>query len=169
MLTVLRFILVPIFGYYLYKQDYLASVILFTVSGVTDVLDGYIARKYNLVTSWGKIADPLADKLTQVTALVFLAINQIIPLFVVIIVMAKELLIGVGSLLLYKKSNFIVSANWYGKLATVIFYFSVVLIIVMKLFNKEEIYINILVGMSIFAALFAFFRYCLEYLKIRKL
>ncbi|HOA55264.1 MAG TPA: CDP-alcohol phosphatidyltransferase family protein, partial [Clostridiales bacterium] len=60
-LTILRFLLIPVFAYFLSSRNYLVAVLLFLAGGLTDVLDGYVARKYNLITSWGKIADPLAD------------------------------------------------------------------------------------------------------------
>jgi cardiolipin synthase len=96
------------------------------LGGITDVLDGYIARKFNLITSFGKLADPLADKMMQITALVLLTMQQKIPAVILIIVIAKEAFMGAGSILLYKKENFVVSANWYGKLATVIFFVAII-------------------------------------------
>jgi len=81
---------IPFFGYYLYNERYTVAVILFLLAGVTDVLDGIIARKFNMVTSFGKLADPLADKLMQLTALTILTIQDIIPLPVLIIVVAKS-------------------------------------------------------------------------------
>src|SRR3989339_291809 len=132
MLTIFRFLIVPIFGYYLYSEQYIISIFLFLFGGLTDVLDGYIARKYNMVTSWGKFADPIADKFLQITALVFLSINKLIPFSILIIVILKEVFMVLGSILLYKKDNYVVSANWYGKFATVIFYIAILCIIIMR-------------------------------------
>jgi cardiolipin synthase len=142
-------------------NNYLAAVILFLIGGLTDVLDGYIARKYNLITSFGKLADPLADKLMQITALVLLVIQQKLPLFVLMIVAVKELLMGIGSLSLLRKDKVVVSANWYGKLATVVFYFAILMLI----FDFSYGWILILI--AVIATLYAFFMYAKSYVNIK--
>ena len=70
-LTILRFILIPIILYFIFTGHYLLGFIFFTISGITDILDGAIARKFNLVPNFGKLMDPLADKLTQIWLLSF--------------------------------------------------------------------------------------------------
>ncbi len=174
LLTVIRFSLIPLFGYFLFKEQYVVAVVLFLLSGLTDILDGYIARKYGLVTSWGKFADPLADKLMQITALILLCVvHKLIPYIVLLIVMAKELLLGAGMLFLYKKQNVIASANWYGKAATVIFYVAIVMTIVLKRIEKlkdpqADILVGVLIALAVVSTLFAFFMYAMEFRKIRK-
>jgi cardiolipin synthase len=164
-LTGIRFILIPIFGYYLYREQYTTAVVLFLLGGITDVLDGYIARKYNLITSWGKLADPLADKLMQITALILLTIQHKIPVLILVIITTKELLMGLGSILIYRNKKYVVSANWYGKMATVIFYFAVAAIII---FDLNSLYNNIFIGIAVLCTLFAFFMYLLSYIRINK-
>ena len=61
-LTILRFIFIPIILYFIFTGNYILGIIFFTISGITDVLDGFIARKFNLVSNFGKLMDPLADK-----------------------------------------------------------------------------------------------------------
>lgn len=163
-ITVIRFIIIPFFGYFLYNRNYLIAVVFFLLAGFSDFLDGYIARKLNMITNWGKIADPLADKLMQITALVLLTILQKIPSVILVIVLAKEIFMGLGSVLLYRKQKYVVSANWYGKLATVIFHLSVTIIM---LFDLNELYNSIFIGISVIATLFAFYMYSLAYRKIR--
>ncbi|HHW48036.1 MAG TPA: CDP-diacylglycerol--glycerol-3-phosphate 3-phosphatidyltransferase [Clostridiaceae bacterium] len=164
-LTVIRFILIPVFGYYLFHEQYKVALLLFLLAGLTDVLDGYIARAFNMVTPWGKLADPLADKLMQITALVLLTYLRKIPIIIVIIVGIKELFMGLGSIVLYKKRQYVVSANWYGKLATVIFYFAVVMII---MFDMSKFYNYLFIGIAVFSTLFAFFMYLNSYRKISR-
>ena len=169
-LTALRLVLVPIFGYYLYAQQYSIAAVLFFLAGITDILDGVIARKFNMITSWGKLADPLADKLMQMTALAILTIQKLIPLPVLIIVVAKEAFMITGSVLLYKKVKFVAQANWYGKLATVIFFLAIVMTIAIKSSQIIDVYtdtlINVFVMLAVFSTLFAFFMYSLEFRKI---
>ncbi|MDP4092562.1 MAG: CDP-alcohol phosphatidyltransferase family protein [Bacillota bacterium] len=165
-LTVIRFIIIPIFGFFLFKESYTLAVILFLLGGLTDVLDGYIARKFNLVTSWGKLADPVADKLMQITALTILTfVIKRIPIPIVLIVVAKEVFMGIGSISLYKKEHHVVSANWYGKLATVVFYLAIMVIIV---FNLKEPYSGIFVGIALLPTIFAFIMYVTTFSKIRR-
>lgn len=166
LLTTLRFLIIPVFGFYLFREHYITAVLLFLFSGITDVLDGYIARKYDMVTSWGKLADPIADKLVQITALVLLVVNNKMPGIVLVIIGAKEMLMLVGSITLYKKDNFIVSANWYGKMATVVFYIAVGFLI---LFRCNGYYANILISIMVGSTIFALIMYYIQtYRAVRK-
>ena len=101
---------------------------IFVLSGITDVIDGYIARHFNMITNFGMIYDPFADKLMQITAVICLVILDMIPKWLLAIVIAKELtMIVIGGILYLRK--IVVRSNWYGKTATVIFYASVLCII----------------------------------------
>lgn len=171
-LTILRFILIPFFAYFLYTEHYITSVILFLAGGLTDVLDGYIARKCNLVTSWGKIADPMADKLMQITALVILTFSGKIPFELLAIIIAKEALMGIGAIVLYKQDNYVVSASWYGKIVTVIFYMAIIMLIFDKPFNRIILlgvpFNRLFFLLAVFMALFAFYMYAKSYKLIKK-
>ena len=70
LLTLIRFILVPFIIVLVFQEKYLEAFIVLTTSGLTDVLDGYIARKFNFITDFGKLMDPLADKVTQISILI---------------------------------------------------------------------------------------------------
>ncbi len=171
-LTALRLLIVPFLGYFLFLENYTAGIILFAAGGATDVLDGYIARKYNLVTKWGKVFDPLADKLMQITALVLLTYHQLIPVIVPIIVVGKEFLMMLGGIMLYKKGKTVIGANWYGKMATVIFYFAILATIIFKMdvfINKYTTSAaNISIGLAVLCTLFAFVMYGVIYVRISK-
>ena len=133
-LTILRFLLIPIIIVYIVKDKYIEAFIYLTISGLTDVLDGFIARKYNFITNFGKLVDPLADKTTQVAILVTLALKNIIPMWILITVFVKEFAMVAGASFLYGK-ELVVSSKWYGKLATVLFYFAIVSSFVIKYWN----------------------------------
>lgn len=124
-LTILRFILIPFIILYIAKDKYIEAFIFLTLSGLTDVLDGIIARKFNFITNFGKLIDPLADKATQVSILVTLALKDIIPMWILIIVFIKEFVMVSGASFLYGK-ELVVSSKWYGKLSTVLFYVAIV-------------------------------------------
>ena len=125
MLTILRFLLIPIIIILAFEHNYIAAIVVLTISGFTDVLDGYIARKFNFITDFGKLMDPLADKATQVALLGTLTIQRIIPIWIIVIVIIKEFLMISGASFLYGK-ELVVSSKWYGKLATVLFYIAIV-------------------------------------------
>lgn len=124
-LTIVRFLLIPVIVLFSLNNNYIATIIVLTISGITDILDGFIARRYNLISDFGKLMDPLADKATQLTILVILSIKEIIPFWIMIVVLSKEILMIAGASFLYKK-ELVVSSKWYGKLATVLFYVAIV-------------------------------------------
>ncbi|MCI9000326.1 MAG: CDP-diacylglycerol--glycerol-3-phosphate 3-phosphatidyltransferase [Clostridia bacterium] len=133
-LTILRFILIPFIVGYLSEENYILAFVFLTLSGLTDVLDGFIARKFNFITNFGKLIDPLADKATQVSVLATLTLQHIIPLWILIIVLLKECIMIAGASFLYGK-ELVVSSKWYGKLSTVLFYIAIVSSFFIKQFN----------------------------------
>jgi cardiolipin synthase len=124
-LTITRFFLIPAIVVFILKGHYVGAIIVLTISGITDILDGFIARKFNLITDFGKLADPLADKSTQLAILITLSILEIFPLWILLVVLLKEFIMIAGVSFLYGK-EIIVSSKWYGKLATVLFYIAIV-------------------------------------------
>ena len=131
-LTIIRLLLIPIIVFYIFSGNYILAFVFFTISGITDIADGFIARKFNLISNFGKLMDPLADKLTQICTLTSLVICDIIPLWILVIVLLKEFIMIVGASFLYGK-DVVVYSKWYGKLATVLFYIA----IVVSLINKQ--------------------------------
>ena len=123
-LTVARFILIPFIIYYIATDQFILALIFLIISGLTDVLDGWIARKFNFITNFGKLIDPLADKATQIAVLLCLAFKEIIPYWIIIVVALKEAAMIAGASFLYGK-QLVVSSRWFGKLATVLFYIAI--------------------------------------------
>ena len=123
-LTVARFILIPFIIYYIATDRFILALIFLIISGLTDVLDGWIARKFNFITNFGKLIDPLADKATQIAVLLCLAFKEIIPYWIIIVVALKEAAMIAGASFLYGK-QLVVSSRWFGKLATVLFYIAI--------------------------------------------
>ena len=136
-LTIIRFILIPFIFTSVVNNDYLAALIIFTISAITDILDGYIARKYNYITDLGKLIDPLADKLTQVSLLLSLSILKILPWWIFAIVFIKECVMVISASLLYKRKDVVVYSKWYGKLATVLFYLAIVVSLIVNQFYVQ--------------------------------
>ena len=140
-LTILRFIFIPIILYFIFTGNYILGIVFFTISGITDVLDGFIARKFNLISNFGKLMDPLADKLTQISVLAALVTVKIIPVWILTIVVLKELIMVIGASFLYGK-DVVVYSKWYGKLATVLFYLAIVISLITKQFNLTGFWTN---------------------------
>lgn len=163
-LTTIRFFLIPVF-YIIYfssmKNSMEIAIIIFLVSGITDILDGYIARKYNLVTKWGTVLDPLADKLMTLTVLFCLSSSKIIPFWIFILILFKELFMIIGGINLFKYKK-VIPAKYYGKLSTVLFYLS---IIVMAFYTNIGIYI---LYAALAMTLFAFIKYLISFLDMKK-
>ena len=160
-LTILRFILIPIILYFIFTKHYLLGFIFFTISGITDILDGAIARKFNLVTNFGKLMDPLADKLTQISVLATLVFQKIIPFWILVVVLLKELLMIIGASFLYGK-DVVVYSKWFGKLATVLFYLAIVCSLINKEFALTGVWQNldfILYCIAVIATVFSFVMY----------
>ena len=168
-LTVLRFFLIPFAVYYLVNDQYLIAIAFICISGLTDVLDGAIARKFNFITNFGKLIDPLADKITQLSLLGTLVLKGIIPLWILIIVLLKEATMVAGASFLYGK-ELVVSSKWYGKAATVLFYLAIILSMIFKDFHIETqlglILYYIAVAMTVFSLIMYFREFYMQgYLK----
>ena len=97
---------------------FLVLLTLFCIGSITDYFDGEIARKKNLITTFGKFLDPIADKLLVVASLLVLAEFDLIPVWIIFITEARELLVAASRMLQAKNGN-VVAASWYGKVKTV--------------------------------------------------
>lgn len=122
-LTIFRMILVPVFvAVILIWPDSqtmrLIADLIFIVASLTDMLDGKIARKYNLITDFGKFMDPLADKLLVVSAMICLISTGQIPAWIVIIIVGREFVIS-GFRLIASDNGVVIAANYWGKFKTV--------------------------------------------------
>lgn len=133
-LTIIRFLLIAPIVVAIVQQNYLFAFIILTISGITDILDGAIARKYEVISTFGKLLDPLADKLTQLAVLTTLTLTAIIPFWILAIVFIKEAIMIAGASFLYGK-ELIVSSKWWGKLATVLFYIAIVISLIQQQFS----------------------------------
>lgn len=130
-LSLLRILIVPFFAWFFMKDQLAVAVALLVLSGLTDMVDGFLARKLNQVTELGKMLDPFADKLTQGVVALCLAIKFPVIGPVLLVFIFKELLMLCCAVFLLKKRKRPCAAKWYGKVATVLFYISVAAIVVM--------------------------------------
>ena len=124
-LTMIRLALIGVFVVFYVQGRLYWAMATFIVASLTDFLDGFIARRYHLVTNFGKLMDPLADKLMLITALVCLTVSGRVPLWLMAAIIAKELLMVVGAYVLLKH-GVVVQAKFIGKLSTVVFMLAVI-------------------------------------------
>ena len=168
-ISLIRILLITPFVVFFLYGDYITAAVMLVVSGISDFLDGVIARKFHQESELGKILDPLADKLTLIAVGVCLIFIEPFVLPLMIIMVTKDLLMLVGGSIVIKQGVIPPKSKWYGKLSTVLFYFTVSLIVVMKIFN----YVNrplsiILVAFTAFMMLFSLVNYIGMYIQIQK-
>lgn len=171
-LSVIRILLIFVFVYTFFVLDNLyAALIIFLVAGATDVLDGFLARRYNWITKLGKILDPLADKLMQFAALICLLIEGLIPWWFATAFFVKEAFILLAGLIVIKRRDVAVVSKWYGKLAVCLFYATIAVSIIFKDFLASNTIISVLIFIPAaafaLAALVAYIKHY-SYLKAEK-
>lgn len=167
-LSYIRIILVPIYVYVFIHanepNEYILSVFIVILSAVTDLLDGIIARKFGIITDWGKIIDPLADKLMQ-AAMLFTVIFKFKGIyFLIILFILKELVSFLVSAFLYKRGKHLNGAIWYGKVCTVVLY--IVMLILIARPNLKSAIVILLIVIASFFMIVSFVAYMLEYKKL---
>ena len=151
-LTVMRIILIPViilisifpysqvgieipvfqFGFVSLSLINILALVLFCIASFTDFLDGYLARKHNLVTTFGKFADPIADKLLVTTMFVLFAAQGVIPVVPVLIMVARDTIVD-GIRMIASTNGIVMAAGYLGKLKTVVQMLSVILILLNNL------------------------------------
>ena len=140
-LTVARMIIVPFLVVFLLtgwggEANRYISLVLFVVASVTDWFDGYLARKNNLVTNFGKFMDPLADKLLVCSAMICMIDLKRLPAWFVIIIIAREFIIS-GFRLIAAENGIVIAANYWGKFKTV----SQMIMIILLILHFDGIFV----------------------------
>lgn len=132
-LTILRVLMIPFFVFFL-LTDYAGAsskwiaLVIFVLASLTDLLDGKIARKYNLVTNFGKFMDPLADKLLVCAALICLVEKNMLAAWMVILIISREFIIS-GFRLIASDNGVVIAASYWGKFKTVFQMLMIILLI----------------------------------------
>lgn len=129
LLCYVRFLLVGWFLYLYLNEQYLMSALVIALGGITDFLDGQIARRCNMITELGKIIDPLADKAMQLAIAIALSTRYPLMIILLILFIVKEGFQGICCLIGLKKGKKLDGALWFGKVSTAIFYILTVLLI----------------------------------------
>ncbi len=119
-LSFVRLGLIPLMvWFYCGKQEYVWAGVILVISALTDVIDGFIARKFNMISDLGKVLDPIADKFTQGAMLLCLLLRFSLMLMPLVLMIAKEIFMSISGYAVIKKRGIVLGAHWHGKAATV--------------------------------------------------
>ena len=167
MLSFFRLCLIPVIVWlYTVKQDHFLTLIILVLSGVTDIVDGIIARKCNMISDFGKAFDPVADKLTQMAMLFCLVSRFPYMMIPFVLLVVKEVFTGITALITIKRTNTVKGAVWHGKLTTIALYS--MMAIHLLWYNIPRTVSLILVGVCIGIMLMSFIMYSIQNIKAIK-
>ncbi len=149
LLSLVRILLIPVIVILYVQYDrYVEAVIVIILSAITDIADGIIARKFNMISDFGKFLDPLADKLTQAALIICLTSLYPVMLYLILFMLFKELFLFALSYITFKKTSIVKGAKWFGKVTTVLLY---IVMIILFLFPEIPYTIaQILIGLCFF-------------------
>ena len=163
-----RIILIPIFmAVYIgadSRVDYIAAAVILGISGLTDCFDGKVARHFNMITEWGKVLDPVADKLTQAAVFISLSFRYPTMRYLVILFVVKEMFMGIMGAVMLKKGSMMDGARWYGKLCTAVLYgamFMLLLVVDLSYFAA-----GLIISICIIMNIFSFACYIVYYVRV---
>ena len=166
-LSFFRLCLIPVIVWlYTVKQDYLWTLLILLFSAVTDIVDGIIARKCNMISDFGKAFDPVADKLTQMAMLFCLVSRFPYMMIPFVLLVVKEVFTGITALITIKRTNTVKGAVWHGKLTTIALYS--MMAIHLLWYNIPSTVSLILVGICIGIMLMSFILYTIQNIKAIK-
>ena len=167
LLSFFRLCLIPVFMWlYCVEKNYLWTGIILILSGLTDTVDGIIARKFNMISDLGKVLDPIADKLTQ-TAMLFCLLTRF-PLMIapLALMVVKEFFMGVTGLLVIRKTGEVFGADWHGKVNTWLLYAMMILHVFW--YNIPDTVSRVLIGICVIMMLISLVLYGRHNLKALK-
>lgn len=171
-LSVFRMCLVPVFAvlfFWEYPAHLWYAIAVFFLAGATDVLDGHLARKNGWFSELGKVLDPLADKLMQCTALFCFYVKDIIPFWLLLIYVLKELAIIAGALFIFRRESIVVKSGFWGKFAVCVFYAGIAALAYIHYFDMTDVVsVGVVSGIMISFAAVALIQYSREYIHSQK-
>lgn len=169
-LSLLRLALIPVFAVLYLNGRVEWAIVALVVSGLSDAVDGYIARRFNQITDIGKLLDPMADKITQFVVLVCVTINNPRMWLLVAVCFVKEVAQAIGGFLLLHRGDVVRGSLWFGKVYTLVFYIVMAVFVLFELCGwvMETWLFWLLTGLVLLVMLFAFFNYLRMFLTARK-
>lgn len=166
LLSYFRILLIPVFVWQMFMDHGWNAALVLGLSGLTDLLDGFLARRFNWVSDLGKVLDPVADKMTQVVVCIVLAMKmQAYWFFFAILLLKEVVMLAIGGYLVKNKIK-IEGAKWFGKVVTSLFYISMIAIVFIP--SMPEWLVTALLTLTTLCALTAAFLYIPEFRKYKE-
>ena len=157
-LSFFRICLIPVIVWlYLKEQNYLFTGLFVVISGLTDIVDGFIARTFHMISDLGKVLDPIADKATQAVVILLLVTDFPLMLIPLCIGAAKELFMAISGYMIIKKCDVVLGASWHGKAATVMLTVTMALHLVWHDINPTVSIVTILLCAALIATSFVMY------------
>ena len=165
LMTYLRIILIPFFIYFYFKRQMTATLVVVALSALSDLLDGWVARTFNMVTELGTALDPLADKLNQAALLFCAAEGEPILMAVFITHVLKEIVTGFTGMWVLRETGHFYPSKWYGKALTWVLYITGALVLIARAYlpGGTVMWIG---GFCLAFLLYCFIRYEVRYVRI---
>lgn len=164
LLSIFRILLLPIYLYFVLRQSFYVAGTIIVVSGLSDYLDGVIARRYNQVTDLGKVLDPFADKLTQLFLILSMAWYRPRLWLLFGLFLIKEGFMFVAGLIGLSKNIKLSGAKWYGKVATAVIYVGMILLLLFP--ELPTLWVRVIFAVITYGLLQSFILYAVEYRKM---
>ncbi|EEI60823.1 putative CDP-diacylglycerol--glycerol-3-phosphate 3-phosphatidyltransferase [Enterococcus faecium TX1330] len=164
LLSIFRILLLPIYLYFVLRQSFYVAGTIIVVSGLSDYLDGVIARRYNQVTDLGKVLDPFADKLTQLFLILSMAWYRPWLWLLFGLFLIKEGFMFVAGLIGLSKNIKLSGAKWYGKVATAVIYVGMILLLLFP--ELPTLWVRVIFAVITYGLLQSFILYAVEYRKM---
>lgn len=152
-LSALRLVLAGVFVWFYFTFGPIPALLIFLLAGATDLLDGWIARRFNQISDIGKLLDPVADKVLLLCALYCFQATERIPLVIFILACVKELMLMLGGFYILRVKKLVVHSNWVGKVAMAVFYIGVVITFIDTIQPYNVIILCIGLAFSYFAGI----------------
>lgn len=168
-ISFVRILLITPFVAFFIQRMYVAAAITVGISGLSDLFDGWIARKFHQESELGKVLDPLADKLTLIAVGVCLIFIEPYVLPLMIIMVLKDVLMIIGGTIVINQGVIPPKSSWYGKLSTFMFYISVGMVVLMAIFGYVNKPLSLTVlGITAAMMIFSLVNYAIIFFKIQK-
>lgn len=164
LLSIFRILLLPIYLYFVLRQSFYVAGVVIVVSGLSDYLDGVIARRHNQVTDLGKVLDPFADKLTQLFLILSMAWYRPWLWLLFGLFLIKEGFMFVAGLIGLSKNIKLSGAKWYGKVATAVIYVGMILLLLFP--ELPTLWVRVIFAVITYGLLQSFVLYAVEYRKM---